>query len=59
MRKVVCINNQGLEVEFIVGNQYDVDREFDTTYIVTNRLGKKHTVFKTHFKPAEDIEGTI
>lgn len=59
MRKVICINNEGLEVAFNVGDEYDVDREFETTYIVTNRLGKKHTVFKTHFKPAEDIETAI
>ena len=59
MRKVICINNEGLEVEFNVGDQYEVDRELETTYIVTNRLGKKHTVFKTHFKPADDIEAAI
>jgi hypothetical protein len=58
MQKVICINNQGLELEFNIGDQYDVDRELETTYIVTNRLGKKHTVFKTQFKPVEDIEAT-
>jgi hypothetical protein len=54
MRKVICINNEGLELEFNVGEQYDVDREFETTYIVTNRLGNKHTVFKTQFEPVEE-----
>lgn len=54
MRKVICINNEGLELEFNVGEKYDVDRELETTYIVTNKLGKKHTVFKTHFEP--DVE---
>ena len=59
MRKVICINNKGLELEFNVGDKYDVDREFDTTYIVTNKLGKKHTVFKTHFQPYEESDAVI
>ncbi|ESU33500.1 hypothetical protein G3A_06160 [Bacillus sp. 17376] len=59
MRKVICINNEGLELEFNVGDKYEVDREFDTTYIVTNKLGKKHTVFKTHFVPVDESESAI
>lgn len=56
MKKVICINNEGVDLEFIVGEEYEVEREFDTTYIVTNRLGNKHTVFKTHFKSVEESE---
>lgn len=59
MRKVICINNVGLELEFSAGEKYDVYREFETTYIVTNQLGKKHTVFKTHFKPVEESDAVI
>lgn len=59
MRKVICIKNVGLELEFNVGDKYDVDREFDTTYIVTNKLGKKHTVFKTHFELDEETDAVI
>ncbi|MBT2641519.1 hypothetical protein J7I80_04725 [Bacillus sp. ISL-41] len=59
MRKVICINNEGLEVEFNVGDQYNVDRELDMTYIVTNKQGKKHTVFKTHFELVEEADSAI
>ncbi|MBT2640443.1 MULTISPECIES: hypothetical protein [unclassified Bacillus (in: firmicutes)] len=59
MRKVKCINNEGLELEFNVGDQYEVDREFEATYIVTNKLGKKHTVFKTHFEHVEEADPAI
>ncbi|WP_079508891.1 hypothetical protein [Mesobacillus jeotgali] len=56
MKKVICINNEGLELEFNKGEEYEVDKELETTYIITNRLGKKHTVFKTNFEPAENAE---
>ncbi|MBT2682287.1 hypothetical protein [Bacillus sp. ISL-37] len=59
MRKVICKNNEGLEMEFSVGEIYVVEREFDTTYIVTNKLGKKHTVFKTHFALVDESESAI
>ncbi|MBS8263913.1 hypothetical protein DYI25_05615 [Mesobacillus boroniphilus] len=59
MQKVICINNEGLELEFKVGEKYDVDRELETTYIVTNELGKKHTVFKTQFGPVEESGAAI
>lgn len=59
MRKVICINNEGLELEFNEGEKYVVDREFETTYIVTNKLGKKHTVFKTQFGPDEESDAGI
>lgn len=59
MRKVICTDNEGLELEFNIGDKYDIDREFDTTYIVTNKLGKKHTVFKTQFKPEEESDEVI
>ncbi|MBT2691728.1 hypothetical protein [Bacillus sp. ISL-55] len=59
MRKVVCKNNEGLEMEFTVGDIYEVEREFDTTYIVTNKFGKKHSVFKTHFVPIAESESAI
>lgn len=56
MKKVICTENKGFEVEFNLGEEYQVERELDTTYIVINELGRKHTVFKTNFKPAEDSE---
>ncbi|MFT9599222.1 hypothetical protein [Mesobacillus sp.] len=59
MKKVICKNNEGLEMEFSVGDIYEVEREFDTTYIVTNKLGKKHTVFKTHFALVDESESAI
>jgi hypothetical protein len=59
MKKVICKNNEGLEMEFTAGEIYEVEREFDTTYIVTNKLGKKHTVFKTQFKPDEEADASI
>lgn len=56
MKKVICKNNEGLELEFNVGDEYEVERELDTTYIVINNLGNKHSVFKTHFEPVEVSE---
>ncbi|WP_162990172.1 DUF7244 family protein [Mesobacillus foraminis] len=56
MKKVICTNNEGFELEFNVGEEYEVERELDTTYIVINKLGNKHTVFKTNFEPAEESE---
>ncbi|NHM31997.1 hypothetical protein [Neobacillus terrae] len=56
MKKVICRNNEGNEFEFNVGEEYELDRELDTTYIVINKLGNKHTVFKTHFEPVEETE---
>jgi hypothetical protein len=56
MKKVLCKNNQGYEMEFRIGEEYEVDKELDTTYILINKLGNKHTVFKNHFEPAEEIE---
>lgn len=54
MKKVICTNNKGFEVEFNLGEEYQVERALDTTYIVINELGKKHTVFKTHFRPVKE-----
>ena len=54
MKKVICTNNEGLELEFDLGEDYEVEREFDTTYIVINKLGNKHSVFKTHFDRVEE-----
>ncbi|MBT2757438.1 hypothetical protein J7E71_16045 [Mesobacillus foraminis] len=56
MKKVICKNNEGFELEFNVGEEYEVERELDTTYIVINKLGNKHTVFKTNFEPVEESE---
>lgn len=56
MKKVICTDNKGAELEFNLKEEYEVEREFDTTYIVINELGKKHTVFKTHFEPVEENE---
>jgi len=56
MKNVICINNEGLELEFDLGEEYEVERELDSTYIVINKLGKKHSVFKTQFEPVEGNE---
>lgn len=56
MKKVICTNNEGFELEFNVGEEYEVERELDTTYIVINKLGNKHTVFKINFEPVEESE---
>ncbi|WML48646.1 hypothetical protein RCG23_00365 [Neobacillus sp. PS3-34] len=54
MKKVICTHNGGLEFEFDLGKEYQVARELDTTYIVINNFGNKHTVFKTQFEPFEE-----
>lgn len=51
MQKVICTNNEGIELEFNVGDEYEVERELETTYIVINKLGNKHSVFKKQFQP--------
>lgn len=56
MKKVICTDNKGLELEFNLGEGYQVEKELDSTYIVLNEQGKKHTVFKTNFKPVEETE---
>jgi len=59
MKKVICINNEDIELEFDLGEEYQVERELDSTYIVINKLGKKHSVFKTHFEPGEGNETKV
>ncbi|WP_423408409.1 hypothetical protein AABM38_22645 [Heyndrickxia sp. MSNUG] len=59
MQKVICTNNEGIELEFDLGEEYPVERELDSTYIVINKLGKKHSVFKTHFEPVEVNETEV
>ncbi|KKK36810.1 hypothetical protein WQ57_17260 [Mesobacillus campisalis] len=54
MKKVLCTNNEGYEMEFVVGEEYEVEKELDTTYILINKLGNKHSVFKKDFEPVED-----
>jgi hypothetical protein len=56
MKKVLCISNLGYEMEFRVGEEYEVEKELETTYILINKLGNKHTVFKNHFEPIEEVE---
>jgi hypothetical protein len=56
MQKVICTNNEGIELEFNVGEEYEVERELDTTYIVINNLGNKHSVFKKQFEPVVENE---
>ncbi|MEH7443981.1 hypothetical protein V7201_16835 [Bacillus sp. JJ1122] len=59
MQKVICTNNEGIELEFDLDEEYPVERELDSTYIVINKLGKKHSVFKTHFEPVEGNETKV
>lgn len=58
MKKVICTNNDSYELEFNVGDEYQVERELETTYIVINKLGNKHSVFKTHFEPVVEESET-
>ncbi|RSD28960.1 hypothetical protein [Mesobacillus subterraneus] len=59
MRKVICKNNNGIELEFNIDEEYEVEREFENTYTVINKLGKKHTVFKTHFEPNDELKPEV
>ena len=59
MLKVMCTNNEGIELEFNVGEEYEVERELDTTYIVINKLGNKHSVFKKQFEPVTENDTNL
>ncbi|WP_053363308.1 hypothetical protein [Bacillus sp. FJAT-27251] len=54
MKKVLCTNNEGYEMEFVAGEEYEVEKELDTTYILINKLGNRHSVFKKDFEPVEN-----